>query len=54
MELYCTSQFSTLLTIAQDILHALREQGKTLAILVISVVVVVVIVNFYIYFIFRK
>jgi hypothetical protein len=30
MELYCTSQFSTLLTIAQDILHALREQGKTL------------------------
>lgn len=30
MELYCTSQFSTLLTIAQDILHALKEQGETL------------------------
>ena len=26
MELYCTSQFSTLLTIARDILHALKEQ----------------------------
>ena len=32
MELYCTSQFSTLLTIAQNILCALKEQGKDLVV----------------------
>ncbi|CAB4018648.1 zinc finger ZZ-type and EF-hand domain-containing 1-like [Paramuricea clavata] len=32
MELYCTSQFSTLLTIAQEILRALKEQGDQVSV----------------------